>query len=779
MVTVGTTLGRYVVTAPIGAGGMGEVFRASDTLLAREVAIKVLPDSFAHDPAWLARFQREAKALASLAHPNILAIYDYGCHDGMSFAVTELLRGETLRARLRHESRLPWRRAIEIAAAVAEGLTAAHTRGVTHRDLKPENLFLTADGGVKILDFGLAAVQQRADPGSGTLTFESALTAPGSILGTVGYMAPEQLCGLPTDGRADLFALGCIIYEMVTGVPAFRRGTVAETNAAVLRDEPGRLDSFGFQAPEPLSDLIRHCLEKDPGRRIGQARAVATALLGLRSVTARVCGPDLVGPSDPDRTAAVDSLAVLPFLDTTGPWAEFESPGDEIAEGVLARLYALPRVRVTARVASFRFRGGDVDPQAVGRALGTHAVLTGRVRVHSAEVVVRAELVGTSDGALLWNGEHRRSQGDPSAIVLDLANAIAKDLRAHLDAGPGGGPRRRPPPDPEAQREFRQGRYYLERRTEDDFHKGGERLRRAIALDPDFSQAYAGLAELHALLGGWGASPPRATFPTAKQLALKAIELEPDLVDARVVLGFVAMVYEWDWPGAEDTLRQAVELAPNHATAHARLSYLLMLRSRFDEALTVIRHAQRLDPLSPLIRANVGYVLYFMRRFDDALIEYQAALAIDPRFPSGYYYLGLVYEEIGDLDRAIVAFEHAVDYSRGVPGDIISLSHALVRKGMKSEAEETFRGLLDLASRRYVPSCLIGTGHLFLGRPQEGFDWLQRAVRERDYYLIYLPVDPRLAEFRSDSRFVEVLGRIEGDPAAAASPSRTYREQVS
>jgi eukaryotic-like serine/threonine-protein kinase len=211
MVTVGTTLGRYVVTAPIGAGGMGEVFRASDTLLAREVAIKVLPDSFAHDPAWLARFQREAKALASLAHPNILAIYDYGCHDGMSFAVTELLRGETLRARLRHESRLPWRRAIEIAAAVAEGLTAAHTRGVTHRDLKPENLFLTADGGVKILDFGLAAVQQRTDPGSGTLTFEPALTAPGSILGTVGYMAPEQLCGLPTDGRADLFALGCIL----------------------------------------------------------------------------------------------------------------------------------------------------------------------------------------------------------------------------------------------------------------------------------------------------------------------------------------------------------------------------------------------------------------------------------------------------------------------------------------------------------------------------------------------------------------------------------------
>jgi serine/threonine-protein kinase len=778
MVTVGTRLGRYVVTASIGAGGMGEVFRASDTLLAREVAIKVLPDPFARDPSRLARFEREAKALASLAHPNILRIYDYGCQDGMSFAVTELLHGETLRARLGRGAPMPWRTAVEITAAVAEGLAAAHTRRVTHRDLKPENLFLTADGEVKILDFGLAAIDQRTDPGSATVAYEPALTAAGSVLGTLGYMAPEQLRGLPTDERADLFALGCILYEMVTGVPAFRRGTVAETNAAVLRDEPGRLDSFGVLAPKSLSNLIAHCLAKDPGRRIAQAREVATALLGLQSVTGRVDGAGLTSGSDPDRTVAVDSLAVLPFLDTGGPWPDYEPPGEEIAEGVLARLYSLPHVRVTARVASFRFRGGDVDPQAVGRALGTRAVLTGRVLMRSGEVIVRAELVDTSDGMLLWNGEHRCAQGDPFTIGADFADAIASSLRSRLDAGPGGEPRRRTPADPEAHRDFRQGRYHLERRTEEDFRKAGECFRRAIALDQGFAQAYAGLAELHALLGGWGASPPRATFPTAKQLALKAIELEPDLVDARVVLGFVAMAYEWDWPGAEDALRQAIALAPNHAMAHARLSYLLMLRSRLDEALPIMRHAQRLDPLSPLIRANIGYVLYFMRRFDDALTEYQAALAMDPRFPSGYYYLGLAYEEIGDLDRAIIAFEHAVDYSRDVPGDINSLSHALARKGMQAEAEETFCRLVELSTRRYVPSYLIGTGHLFLGRLEEGFDWLHRAARERDYYLIYLPVDPRLAEFRSDPRFVELIGWIEDSPTTVSS-SQTHREQIS
>jgi TolB-like protein len=763
---------------------MGEVFRATDTLLAREVAIKVLPDRFTRDPSRLARFEREAKALAALSHPNILAIYDYGCQDGISFAVTELLDGETLRARLRR-SPLPWRPAVEIAAAVAEGLAAAHARGVVHRDLKPENLFLTADGGVKILDFGLAAVEHCTDPGAETVSHDRALTEAGSVLGTVGYMAPEQLRGLPTDGRADLFALGCILYEMIAGVPAFRWGTVAETNAAVLRDEPGRLDSLGVAAPASLGDLIRHCLEKDPGQRLGQARAVATALLGLRSATGSVAGAELGGESDPDRTATaavsamVDSLAVLPFLDAAGPRPESESLGDEIAEGVLIHLSGLPQVRVTARGASFRFRGGDVDPQAVGRALGTRAVLAGRVLVRSGAVVVRTELVATSDGALLWNGQHQRPQGEPSAVAADLADAIAEDLRGRLAGGPGASPRRRPPADPEAHREFRQGRYYLERRTEDDFRKAGECLRRAIALDPGFAPAYAGLAELHALLGGWGASPPGATFPTAKQLALKAIELEPDLADAHAVLGFVAMAYEWDWPGAEAALRRAMALTPSHATAHARLAYLLMLRSRLDEALIVIEHAQRLDPLSPIIRANVGYVLYFMRRFDEALMEYQAALAMDPRFPSGYYYLGLAYEQMGDLDRAIVAFEHAVDYSQGVPGDIHSLSHALIRKGMKPEGEETFRGLLELSTRRYVPSCLIGTGHLFLGRLEEGFDWLQRAARERDYYLIYLAVDPRLAEFRTDPRFIELVERIEGGPSATASANRSDRGQVS
>jgi tetratricopeptide (TPR) repeat protein len=769
MLSSGTRLGRYVVTSPIGAGGMGEVFRASDTLLARDVAIKVLPEPFACDPSRLARFEREAKVLASLAHPNILTIYDYGCQDGISFAVTELLHGETLRARLQPARRLPWREAVEIATAVAEGLAAAHARGVTHRDLKPENLFLTADKTVKILDFGLAAVDKSADPSANTVTSEARLTATGSILGTVGYMAPEQLRGMFTDGRVDLFALGCILYEMVSGVPAFRRGTVAETNAAVLRDEPGRLESFGVQVPEPLSDLIGRCLEKDPGRRIGQAGAVVTALLGLRSVAGSSGGAGLVGGRDPGLALTIDSLAVLPFLDPSEPWPGFDSPGEEIAEGVLARLYGLRLVRVTARVASFRFRGGDVDPRAVGQALGTHAVLTGRVLVRSGEVVVRAELVGTTDGALLWNAEHRRSRGDPAAVLAELADAVASDIRKRLNAASGGWHHRRPTPDPAARREFRQGRYHLERRTEDDFHKAGECLRQAIALDPEFGPAYAALAELHALLGGWGSSPPRAAFETAKQLALKAIEIDADLPDPRVVLGFVAMAYEWDWTRAEDTFRQVIALAPSHPTAHARLSYLLMLRSRLDEALPVIRHAQQLDPLSPLLRANIGYVLYFMGRFDEALTEYQAALAMDPRFPSGYYYLGLAFEQIGDVDRAIVAFEHAVDYSHGVPGDIVSLSHAQARMGMKTEAEATFRRLLALSIRRYVPSYLIGIGHLFLGRLEEGFDWLQRATREQDYYLIYLPVDRRLAGFRSDPRFVELVRRVGGVGAVTAS----------
>jgi serine/threonine-protein kinase len=732
---------------------MGEVFRARDSLLGREVAVKILPERFATDPHRLARFEREAKSLAALSHPNILAIYDYGTASGVPFAITELLTGESVRERLRR-SPLPWREALEVALAIAEGLAAAHGRGIVHRDLKPGNLFVTAEGVVKILDFGLAQVQEQKQPADGaeTVSYAPALTAAGAVLGTPGYMAPEQLSGHATDARADLFALGCVLYEMIAGRPAFRRATAAETCAATLRDEPPDLTALGL--PAPAAEVIRRCLAKAPDERFASARALASALRDLLDGS-----PTAPGPL---RRPGPDSLAVLPFADA-GAGAVPEHLGEAVAEGVLDQLSRLPRLRVAARAASFRFQEPGADPQSVGRALGVGAVLTGRVQQRSGRLNLRVELIDVADAARLWRGDYPLGSGDALSAEAKLSERVAEDLCRLLSADRTKQPRKRVTTNPEARRLYLRGRYHFEKRTEEDFSKSRECYREAIALAPDFALAYAGLAELHAILGSWGTCLPKTTFPLAAQLARRALDLDPNLAEAHTALAYVRMSFDWDWHAAEAAFRRAIDLNPNYATAHARYAYLLMLRGRLEEALGRMRHAQQLDPLAVIIRANIGYVLYFMRRYDEAVAEFQAALAMDPRFPSAYYYLGLTFEQKGEWDRAVAAFQEAVRLSQGVPGDI----HAQARAGQRDEAEAVLRQLLELSGRRYVPSFFIGSGHLALGRLDEGFGWLERAFGERDFYLIYLPVDPRFEAIRHDPRFGSLVRRIDGTFAEA------------
>jgi eukaryotic-like serine/threonine-protein kinase len=754
MVTVGTCLGRYFLSAPLGAGGMGEVFRAQDALLGREVAVKMLPERFATDPNRLARFEREAKSLAALSHPNILAIYDYGTESGVPFAITELLTGETLRERLRR-SPLPWTEALEVALAVAEGLAAAHGRGIVHRDLKPDNLFVTAEGVVKILDFGLAQVQEQEQltAGGETVSYIPALTASGAVLGTTGYMAPEQLSGQATDARADLFALGCVLYEMISGRPTFRRRTAAETYAATLRDEPPALE-----LPAPAAELIRRCLAKAPDERFASARALASALRDLlaASPTAPV----------PPRRPAPDSLAVLPFSDV-GACAAPVHLGEAIAEGVIDQLSRFPRLRVAARAASFRFQEPGADPQSVGRALGVGAVLIGRVQQRSGRLNLRVELIDVADGARLWTGDFPLGSGGDLSAEAELSEQVAEDLCSLLSGGRIKQPRKRVTTNPDARRLYLRARYHFEKRTEEDFSTSRDCYREAIALDPDFALAYAGLAELHAILGSWGTCLPKTTFPLAAQLARRALDVDPSLAEAHTALAYVHMSFDWDWHAAEAGFRHAINLNPNYATAHARYAYLLMLRGRLEEALGRMRHAQQLDPLSLVIRANIGYVLYFMQRYEEAVAEFQAALTMDPRFPSAYYYLGLAFEQKSEWDRAVAAFQEAVRLSQGVPGDIHALGHAHARAGRLDQAEEVFRQLLEISSQRYVPSFFIGSGHLALGRLDEGFGWLERALNERDFYLIYLPVDPRFEAIRHDPRFGNLVRRIDGTPAEA------------
>src|SRR5262245_21252686 len=407
MLAASTRLGPYEIIAPLGAGGMGEVYRARDTRLEREVAIKVLPAKFTSDPERRSRFEREAKAVAALSHPNILAIHDYAAGEDISFAVMELLLGESLRRRL-EAGAFPWRRAVEIAAAVADGLAAAHAKGIVHRDLKPDNIFLTSDGRAKILDFGLARVGEVAPPQNITATYHSDRTDIGTIVGTVGYMAPEQVRGLPADARSDIFALGCVLYEMVSGRRAFDRDTGADTMSAILRDDPPELSDSGKTIPFELARVIRHCLEKDADQRFESARDLAfdlRALLNGSDVTTATPGRSMLGnrtrmifaavavalrlvaalfvsrvlgPDPPESDKAIDSIAVLPLVNVGAePDTDFLSDG--LTESLINNLAQIPKLRVLARSTVFRYKGQEVDPQKVGRELQVRAVLTGRV----------------------------------------------------------------------------------------------------------------------------------------------------------------------------------------------------------------------------------------------------------------------------------------------------------------------------------------------------------------------------------------------------------------
>ncbi len=417
----GTRLGAYEILSPLGSGGMGEVYRARDSKLDRDVAIKVLPQHLSNNPEALARFEREAKALAALSHPNIIAIHDFGREGGIYYVVTELLEGETTRHRL-EDGPMPWRKAVEIAIAVADGLSAAHAKGIIHRDLKPENLFLTTDGRVKILDFGLARWKSPSD----TLPTAATITDPGTVMGTAAYMSPEHVKGLVVEAPGDIFALGTILYEMISGQRVFGRPSGGETMAAVLMHHPQPVADTGKQIPLELDRVIAHCLEKNSGERFQSARDLAFALQAVLAGTTTTRSM-----AAPKRRKVIDSLAVLPFVNEGGdPEGEYLSDG--VTENLINALSQLPKLRVIARSVVFRRKGDQGDPQQAGRDLDVRAVLTGRVLQRGETLVVRTELVDVADGSRLWGEQYNRKLADLLLLEEEISRQITAKLRLRL-----------------------------------------------------------------------------------------------------------------------------------------------------------------------------------------------------------------------------------------------------------------------------------------------------------------------------------------------------------
>ena len=566
LLTAGLRLAQYEIIAPLGSGGMGEVYRARDTRLDREVAIKVMAEHIAADPQMRSRFESEARSIASLSHPNILSIYELAFFEGVPVAVMELLEGETLRSRLK-KGAIGWRDAVRIGCALADGLSAAHARGVVHRDLKPENVFLTADEGVKILDFGLALQRLQLSEGAteaGTL----ARTAQGVVIGTFGYMSPEQVLGERVDGRSDIFAAGCVIYEMLSGRRLFDGATPQEIIASLMHDSLPVLSSFDPLAPQELRAIVSRCVDRNRDRRFASAQDLSLALRSMLSGSAALTG---TGRRPRPRGK---SLAVLPFLNPAGD-SQIEYIADGITESIINSLSQLAGLRVIPRSVAFRYKGLQADPATVGLALNARTILTGRVVRHDDELNIQAELVDTTTESQLWGEQFRQKSSDLLTVQEEIAWQISEALRLKLTGEQKKKLRTRATVHPEAYQEYLRGRYHWNNFSPDSLRRAREHFERAIELDAAYALAYAGLGDAFGAMAYYGFIHPAEGFPRAGAAARRALELDRSVAEAHVTLGIERLFWGWDWQAAERELLTAIKLNPNLALAHSVYGLLL------------------------------------------------------------------------------------------------------------------------------------------------------------------------------------------------------------
>jgi eukaryotic-like serine/threonine-protein kinase len=786
----GTRLGPYEILGPIGAGGMGEVYRARDTRLDREVAIKMPPPELMQNPAALARFERETRAVAALSHPNIMEIHDVGTDGGLTYAVTELLRGETLRRRL-SSGPLPWPRAVAVAAGIANGLAAAHSRGIVHRDLKPENIFLTEEEHVKILDFGLA----RLEPAEGREPTPAPATATetGAILGTVGYMSPEQVRGEKADGRSDIFALGCVLYEMVTGLRAFSSGSAAETLVAVLREEPTDAARLVAGLPDGLCLILRHCLAKDPRDRFQSARdlvialddvargvslrsgqlpvkrrvpraAVVAAGLALAALAALGVRAILSGHS------AIDSLAVLPFANGGGE-PDMDYLSDGISEGLANSLSRIPSLRLPARNSVFAYKG-EADPLKAARALGTRAVLTGKLSKRGGNVVIQVELDEVERGAQMWGERYERSATDLLLIEQEIVEEVARKLNVRSKEIERSRASKRPTSNAEAYDLYLQGRFHWNKRGE-SIGKSIELYERAIALDPNFALALAGLADSYDLLAFYGAAPPNELLPKGLNAATRALQIDDSLAEAHASLADMKYQFEWDWAGAEQEFQKAIALNRNYATAHQWYSNYLSTASRFEQSIEEIQIARRLDPMDLMIRTDEGLAYHLAGNDEKAIALLRQTVELEPNFPLARVYLALAAAKPGSMETSIAESRKAMELMEGEPEAIALYGYACGVAGRRSEALRAHAMLEELSRRRFVSATAMAALHVGLGEKAEAIAALEDAHAERDGWLVYLRVERLFDPLRAEPRFQRLVASLRIPAPGQTSPSAT------
>jgi len=778
---IGTRLGPYEIVAPLGAGGMGEVWRARDERLGRDVAIKVLPAEVAADPDRVARFEREARVLAALSHPNILGIFDFGKEklslrgaegpeaipsQEITYAVTELLEGETLRERLRRE-RLPWRKAVEIAAAMADGLAAAHGKGIIHRDLKPDNVFVTEDGRVKILDFGLARLAASPLVEAQTFTSPPPGTLAGAVLGTVGFMAPEQVRGEPADARSDIFALGCVLYEMLSGERAFKRDTAAETMTAILREPAPEVSTSGVEATPELNRVLGRCLEKQPAQRFQSTADLAFALRSLATDSAVATMP--VADSTRDAGEAL-SIVVLPF-ENLSPDPDNAFFADGLTEEVIADLSKVRGLRVISRTSAMQFKGTPKGIPEIARELKVGHVLEGSVRRAGNSLRITAQLIEAATDAHLWAEKYTGTLDDVFDLQEKLSRRIVEALKGRLTPDDAGRLAVHATTDPRVFEVWMRAR-------QDCWRMNQEGIERAIRLTEQALETFGEHALLHAANGyfhyfayDFGISHCEETLNRGEASADRALELTPDLSLALFAKG-LTKYKRGDMPGFVRYLKRALESERNSDTL-LYLAFTSADAGRMDEARRYSDEALERDPLTWTTSFSRAFVDFLDGQFDAALPRFRKWTASDATNPGfSMWWLGQALALAGKEDEAVAAFERGARSEPALFSEMCELG-ARAFRGNRREALEWFesaKNLQDGAIADEIYPAFVSTCFARLGEMNLALRWLEQAIRWGfTNHRFHSEHNRFLAPLRGDSRF-EALMKLAQEKAHESEP---------
>ena len=772
----GDVLAHYRVLSPLGSGAMAQVYLAEDVRLGRRLALKVLSPRAIPDDERLQRFQREARAISALNHPNILTVYDVGEARGVQFLATEYVDGITLRRAL-ERGPLDVRRSVTIAIQIGQAVAAAHTAGVIHRDLKPENVMIRADGYVKVLDFGLAKLSGLEplglSPDASTQLFE---TRDGVVMGTFSYMAPEQARGGDVDARTDLFALGVLIYEMLTGRTPFSGPTAADVIGSILFLEPEAL-AQSLDLPADLERVVMTALRKDRAIRYQTGTQLVQDLSTIERLFDAAGEPSgsgsharaPVSPPEPWDTpvaaAAVDapkavrrrrarrvieSIAVLPLANQIGD-QELEYFGDGLTETLINDLSQIPRLRVMARSTVFRYKGQDADPQAVGRQLDVQAVVTGQVVQRGESFSVAAELVNTDDGSRLWGAVVNRRATDVFALQIEIAEELTHALRLRLSRDERKRLGKRHTVNAAAYQLYLRGRYFLNIRTGDALKSARALLERATAEDPQYALAHAGLADCCALIAvNLRAASGTALIEQARAAALRALELDDSLAEAHASLAFVKFRFDWDWPAAEAGFTRALELNPGHAPSRQWHAMFLASRSRFDDALAEMRRALELDPLSLIIQSGIGRIHHFAGRLDEAIAQYEHVLQTNPEFAQAHIDLALTRMARGEVLAARAQLARAQELVGQLSTILLLDACCAVRRGDVDAGRAAFRDLEERYRRGAAGADDLAMLAAVIGEPEAAYRWLTAACAQRSPFLGYVEVEPAMRPLLDD-----------------------------